>query len=141
MVGNGRGATHKFALEQMELAARVDRVTLSSRAAELLGNDLADMVVAGMYGKPALQDQRRLRRRIKRHCHPHRAYNAFEAGLRSLARAVHWVGGSLNKRFLWAPRPWSRRAPGGGHVVAVIGVDGSGKATRVATISGWRWPE
>ncbi|MDX8443795.1 hypothetical protein [Mesorhizobium australafricanum] len=137
MLRNWRAETHKFALDRMELAARDDRVTLSSRAAELLGNDLAEMVVAAIYGKPALQDQRRLRRRIKRHFRPHRAYNAFEAGLRSLGRAVHLVGGSLNKRFLWAPRPWSRRAPGGGHVVAVVGVDGCGKSTVVATIREW----
>jgi hypothetical protein len=129
--------TRKFALDRMDLAARDDRSALSSRAAELLGDDMAEMIVAAIYGKPAPVDQRRLRRRIKRHFRPHRAYNAFEAGLRSLGRAVHWVGGGLNKRFVWAPRPWSRRAPGGGHVVAVIGVDGSGKSTIVATIREW----
>jgi hypothetical protein len=134
---NWQAATHKFELDRREHAARLDRVTLSSRAAELLGNDLAIMVADAIYGKPALEDQRRLRRRIQRHLAPHRTYNAFEAGLRSLGRAVHWVVGSLNKRFLWAPRPWSRRAPGGGHVVAVIGVDGSGKSTVVTTIREW----
>ncbi len=132
-----RAATQKFALDRAEHAVRVDRATLRSRAAELLGDDLADMVADALYGKPALEDQRSLRRCIRWHFAPHRTFNAFEAGLRSLTRAVHLVAGNLNQRFLWAPRPWSRRAPGGGHVVAVIGVDGSGKSTVVATIREW----
>jgi thymidylate kinase len=137
MLRNWRAATHKFALDRTEHVVRVGRLTLRSRAAELLGDDLADMVTDAIDGKPALEHQWLLRRRIQRHFAPHRTYNAFEAGLRSLARAVHLVVGNLNKRFLWAPRPWSRRAPGGGHVVAVIGVDGSGKSTVVAAIREW----
>ncbi len=137
MLRNWRAARDKFALDRSELAARVDRATLSSRAAELLDHDLTDMLVDAIYGEPVLQDQRRLQRRIQRHFAAHRTYNAFEAGLRSLGCAILWAAGSLNKRFLWAPRPWSRRAPGGGRVVAVIGVDGSGKSTVVATIRAW----
>jgi thymidylate kinase len=132
-----RAAERKFALDRRELAARVDRVALGRRAAELLGHDLADTLADTIYGDPTRQDQRRLRRRIQRHFAAHRAYNTFEAGLRSLGRAVLWAGGNLNKRFLWAPRPWSRRAPCAGRVVAVIGVDGSGKSTVVATIRAW----
>lgn len=134
---NWRAARHKFALDRSELATRVDRVTLGNRAAELLGHDLADMLADTVCGAPTLADQRRLRRRIQRHFAAHRAYNAFETGLRSLGRAVLWAAGSLNRRFLWAPRPWSRRPPGGGRVVAVIGVDGSGKSTVVAAIRAW----
>jgi thymidylate kinase len=95
------------------------------------------MVADALYCQPALEDQQHLRRCIRKHFAPHRTYNALEAGLRSLTRAAHLVAGDLNKRVLWAPRPWSRRAPGGGHVVAVIGVDGSGKSTVVATIREW----
>jgi hypothetical protein len=132
-----RAVSHKFALDRKELAGRVDRVTFSNRAAELLGDDLANMLADAIYGEPTLEDQRRLRRCIRRHFAAHRTYNAFEAGLRTLGRAVLWAAGSLNKRYLWAPRTWSRRAPGGGRVVAVIGVDGSGKSTVVATIRAW----
>ncbi len=137
MLRNWTAARHKFALDRSGLAARVDRATLSSRAAELLDHDLADMVADAICGEPTLEDQRRLRRSIQRHFSAHRACNAFEAGVRSVGRAVLWAAGSLNKRFLWAPRPWSRRAPGGGRVVAVIGIDGSGKSTVVATIRAW----
>jgi hypothetical protein len=127
----------KFALDRRELAARIDRASLSSRAAELLDHDLAGMIADAIYGEPTLKDRRRLRRRIQRQFAAHRTYNGFEAGLRSLGRAVIWAAGTFNKRLLWAPRPWSRRAPGGGHVVAVIGVDGSGKSTIVTTVRAW----
>jgi hypothetical protein len=127
----------KFALDRRELAARIDRASFSSRAAELLDHDLAGMIADAIYGEPTLKDQRRLRWRIQRHFAAHRTYNAFEAGLRSLGRAVIWAAGTLNKRLFWAPRPWSRRAPGGGHVVAVIGIDGSGKSTIVTTVRAW----
>jgi hypothetical protein len=137
MLRNWTAARQKFALDRSGLAARVDRATLNSRAAELLGHDLAHMIADAIYGEPTPEGQRRLRRRVQRHFAAHRAYNAFEAGARSLGRAVLWTAGSLNKRFLWAPRPWGRRAPGGGRVVAVIGVDGSGKSTVVATIRAW----
>lgn len=134
---NWQATTRKFALDRTELAHQVPRAALRNRAAELLGDDLADMAAEALYCQPALEDQRHLRRRIRKHFAPHRTYNALEAGLRSLTRFAHLVAGDLNKRFVWAPRPWSRRAPGGGHVVAVIGVDGSGKSTVVATIREW----
>lgn len=134
---NWDAMTRKFALDRAELADRIPRAALRRRAAELLGGDLADMVADSLFSQPALEHQRHLRRHIRRHFAPHRLYNDLEAGLRGLARAAHLVAGYLNKRFLWAPRPWSRRAPGGGHVVAVIGVDGSGKSTIVATIREW----
>jgi hypothetical protein len=128
---------HKFALDREDLAARVDRTMLRNRAAELLSEDLAEMLADAICGKQALEGQRRLRRRIQKHFAAYRTYNAFEARLRSAGRAILWVAGSLNKRFLHMPRPWSRRAPGGGCVVAVIGVDGSGKTTVVAAIQAW----
>ncbi|MBO0756760.1 MAG: hypothetical protein J2P54_12940 [Bradyrhizobiaceae bacterium] len=134
---NWSAARQKLALDRVELAARVDRVTLSSRAAGLLGRDMADMLADAIYGEPTLDDQRRLRRRIQKYFAAYRTYNALEAGLRSFGRAVLWAAGSLNKRYLWAPRPWSRRVLGGGRVVAVVGVDGSGKSTVVAAIRAW----
>ena len=57
--------------------------------------------------------------------------------MRSAARAIHWAAGSLNKFYLHLPRPWSRRAPGGGCVVALIGIDGCGKSTVSASIRAW----
>lgn len=134
---NWRAVTRKFELDRAELASRIPRMALRRRAAELLGADLADMVADALYCQAALEHQRLLGWRVRRHFAPHRTYNIIEAGLRALTRAAHLVAGDLNKRFFWAARPWSRRAPGGGHVIAVIGVDGSGKSTIVATIRQW----
>jgi thymidylate kinase len=137
MLRHWRTAMQKFALDRRELAARVDREALNSRAAELSGRDLANMLAEAIYGQPTPAGLRRLRRRIQSHFAAHRAYSAFEAEVRSLGRAALAAAGSVNKRFFWAPRPWSRHAPGGGRVVAVIGVDGSGKSTVVAAIRKW----
>jgi hypothetical protein len=134
---NWRATRHKFALDREELAARVDRLMFRNRATELMSDVLADMLTDAIYGEPTLEDQRRLRRRIQKHFAAYRTYNAFEGRLRSAGRVILWAAGSLNKRFLHVPRPWSRRAPGGGCVAAVIGVDGSGKTTVVAAIRGW----
>ncbi len=132
-----QATTRKFALDRAELAALVDRTTLRDLAAELLSDDLADLVAEAFYDEQPLETQIRLRRRIRNHCAAYRSYNAVEARMRSAWRALLWVAGSLNKRVLHAPRPWNRRAPGGGCMVAMLGVDGSGKSTSVATMRAW----
>ena len=132
-----QATTRKFALDRAELAARVDRTTLRDHAAELLSEDLAELVADAFYSEQPLETQVRLRRRIREHFAAHCSYNAVEARVRNAGRALLWVAGSLNKHALHAPRPWNRRAPGGGCVVAIIGVDGSGKSTSVATMRTW----
>jgi hypothetical protein len=132
-----RTTEEKFALDRQELAARVDRTKLRDRAAELLSEGAADMIVHTFWGGPALESRRRLRRRLGKDLAAHRSYNALEAQLRASWRAVLWVAGGFNKSFLHLPRPWNRRAPGGGCVVAVVGVDGSGKTTVVAALRAW----
>ena len=127
----------KFELDRKALSPRLDRVTLRRRAGEAFGDDLADMIVNAVFCGGPLERQVRLRRRIRKDLGAHRAYNSAEARVRSWARAVLWAAGGLNECVLHAPRPWSRRAPGGGRVVAVIGVDGSGKTTVVAAIRTW----
>jgi thymidylate kinase len=132
-----QATTRKFALDRAELAARVDRTTLRKLATELLSEDLAESVADALYGGRPLERQASIRRRIRKHCAAYRSYNVVEARVRSAGRAVLWVAGNLNKHFLHAPRPWNRRAPGGGCMVAMIGVDGSGKSTSVATMRAW----
>src|SRR5262249_31457155 len=127
----------KFAYDQRLLAARVDRGMLRQLAARLLSEDLADSVCSSVFGEQGVDDQRRLRRRVQAHFAAHRTYNTVEARLRAVGRAVLWALGSLNKRLLQVPRPWSRRAPGGGCVTAFIGIDGSGKTTVVAAVRAW----
>ena len=129
--------TRKFELDRRGLAARVDRMTLRNAAAELLSEELAEPVADAFYNAQPLERQSGLSRRMTRHFAAHRSYNAFEARMRSAGRALLWAAGHLNKRLLHAPRPWNRRAPGGGCVVAIVGIDGSGKSTSVAAMRAW----
>ncbi len=129
--------TRKFALDRAELAARVGRAAVHKLAAELLNETLADCVVDALYGERPLELQVRIRRHIRRYCAAYRSYGGFEVRARSIMRAGLWIAGNLNKHFLHLPRPWNRSASGGGCMVAIIGVDGSGKSTSVATMRAW----
>jgi thymidylate kinase len=129
--------TRKFALDRSELAARLDRSAVRDLATELLSAELAELVEDALYSEQPLETRTRLRRRVQRHFAAYRGYNSVEARMRSIGRALLWVAGILNKHALHAPRPWNRRAPGGGCMVAMIGVDGSGKSTSVAMMRAW----
>jgi hypothetical protein len=134
---NWQATTRKFALDRADVAARVDRAALRDLAAALVSEELAGMIVDAICDNGALERQHRFRRAIGRHLAIYRTYNACEARLRAAWRAMLWFAGNMNKHLLHLPRPWSRRAPGGGCVVAVVGVDGSGKTTAVAAIRAW----
>lgn len=132
-----RATRRKFALDRASLRARVDRAELRRRAGEWLSEDTADRLVAAVFEDGAWEPDRQLRRAVACDLAPHRLYNAVEARLRGAGRALHWLAGGLNKRHLHLPRPWAKRAPGGGCVVAFLGVDGSGKTTVTAAIRAW----
>ena len=134
---NWRGAAEKFELDRQQIARLVDRDVLRARAAEVFSEGMADEVVDAVFGHAPLARRYRLRSRIRKTLAERRAYNGPEAFLRNLARGVAWVGGGLNSRVLQLPRPWSRHAAGGGCLVAVLGVDGSGKSTVVRSLRSW----
>jgi thymidylate kinase len=127
----------RLAQDRKQLAETLDRAQLIGRASELLGDDLRAMLTDAIYDEGLLEKSGRLQPAIRKYFAPYRTYNALEARLRSAARAIHWAAGGLNKFYLHWPRPWSRRAPGGGCVVALIGIDGSGKTTVSASIRAW----
>lgn len=129
--------TRKFALDRADLAARIERNEVRARAEELLGDDLADRVANALFDARPLQNQYELRRHVRRALARYRTYSSIEAPLRASWRTLHWVIGGLNQRLLHWPRPWSKRAPGGGIVVAILGVDGSGKSTLVRGLRKW----
>jgi hypothetical protein len=131
----------KFALDRADLTTRIDRTTFCNRATELLPADVSEMLVQAFYDERSLEHHRRLRRRLQDHLAPYRTYNSLEARLRSIGRTIPWVAGSMNKRFFHFPRSWNRRVPGGGWLIAVVGIDGSGKTTIVAAIRAWLAPE
>jgi thymidylate kinase len=135
------GIRQKFEVDRNALSLRLDRMTLRKRARKAFVDDLADMVVNAVFCDEPLERQVRLRRRIRRELAAHHAYSGAEARVRSWTRVVLWAARGLNESVLHSPRPWRRRAPGGGSVVAVIGVDGSGKTTVAAAIRAWLRPE
>lgn len=130
-----------FALDRVDLAARVDRTAFRTLVAELLGTDLVEPATVALYGTEPLTRQTHLCRQVRRRFVPFRSYNELEMRARSAGRALWWMGGHLNSTVFHRPRPWRRRAPGGGLIVAIMGVDGSGKSTSVRTIRSWLAPK
>jgi thymidylate kinase len=137
MVRHWRAVAEKFHLDRAELVRQVDRLDVRRRAAELVGADGVDSIVQSLYDELPLHRQRRRHRHIRTQLAPYRMYNSLEANLRSAVRATMAMAGSLNQRVLHAPRLWRRSAPGGGIVVALLGVDGSGKSTAVHAVQEW----
>ena len=132
-----RRTVDRFRLDQRRLAGTVERAQLAARASELLGGELGPTVAAAVCDETPLDKNRALKSAIRKHFAPYRSYDALEARLRGAARALHWAAGILNRTFLHLSRPWNRRAPGGGCVVAIVGLDGSGKSTVNANIRAW----
>ena len=132
-----RTSQAKFARDQQTLAARVDRARFHSRAVELVGEEAAGLLAANVYAPQWRGLSGRTRRRVRQALAEYRTYNGSEARARAAWRGLQWLAGGLNKRHLHLPRPWSRLAPGGGCVVALMGVDGSGKSTAVAALRHW----
>lgn len=129
-----RAIEEKFALDRNELRKLVDRDSLRALSARLLGEDMADVPGDILFNCGSVSSAKR---RIRKYLSLFRTYNSLEMRLRALSRAISWATGNLNKRRLHLPRPWSRRTPGGGRVLSLIGVDGSGKSTAVSTLKAW----
>lgn len=134
---NWQSVREKFEADRQRLAVLVDRSALYAHSTELLGDELADGVVAALTDPRPLEQQHALGRGVRRRLSVYRIFNGFEAALRTAGRTIAWAAGALNQRYLHLPRPWHRRAPGGGVVVALMGVDGSGKSTAVAALRRW----
>jgi thymidylate kinase len=132
-----RNTLTRFEADRKQLAEAIDRAQLTRRACQLLGDGLGAMLADSIHGEGSLEENDRLRPAMRKHFAPYRTYNTPEARLRSALRAIHWAAGGLNRFYLHLPRPWARRAPGGGCVVALIGIDGSGKTTVTTTIRAW----
>ena len=128
----------KFALDRADVAARVDPAALRDLAIRFV-----ERRVGGNACRGDLQQERTRRSEAGsgeaciEYLSAFRTYNTLEAWLRGSWRALLWAAGNMNRHLFLLPRPWSRRAPGGGCVIAIVGVDGSGKTTVAATVRAW----
>ena len=127
----------KFNRDRAYLSGQADRTELHNLASSLVDEDFADLACLYADRSVSAKGRTALGHRIKTFLAPYRSYNAFEARVRSAGRVALWGLGCANKLFIRAPRPWSRTAPGGGRVIALLGVDGSGKTTAMTTMRTW----
>ncbi|MDH7796987.1 MULTISPECIES: hypothetical protein [unclassified Beijerinckia] len=130
--------TEKRRHEVDSLMSVVDRQSLWQRAAEIFDEALATDIVDWFFTDGvSLTASLRRSWRMRRALAPYRIANLLELRVRATAAALTFLFGHLNRRFFALPRATRRRAPGGGVVIALVGVDGSGKSTQCAQLNTW----
>ena len=127
----------KTANDLAALAPIVERADIRERAAQLFSPGLADAIAGQLDLSGEEFWRRRIGRRIARELSAYRVHGGAEAFLRMLARDTLWAVRAINRRYLRWPHPWRRRAPGGGVVISIVGLDGSGKSTLVREVRRW----
>jgi len=130
----------KFTTDR-EAFGSLDRATLLDRAREVFPEDLVSLIADAVFGRYTPAVRRRLRRGIRKNLSVWRLDNVVEQHARTAWRTVQRAAGWVNQRYLHMARPWRRQSPGGGCVVALVGVDGSGKTTVMKAIRTWLEPE
>ena len=134
---SGRGESEALRSEHSWLTARVDPVAPQEHATRLLGPRAADLVGLAIAEDLSFKQLKRLRRELLRSPKVFRGYRRVPALGHRWARELRWVVGSINRRYLHRPFPYSRSAPGGGMVIAVIGSDGAGKSSVTQLLYSW----
>lgn len=127
----------KFAADRQACAEDLDLSALLDRARELLSDEVAGAIQAAMSAEAGPAASRRLQRQLRGNLRPWRLGNRAEQHLRTLGRAASRAAGDLAARLFRVARPWRRHAPGGGVVVTLVGVDGSGKTTAMKAVREW----
>ena len=131
----------KFRKDFLELTPHVDPARLRLAAAGIFDADIADRIALAVTSGDPMAAPYDLRWKITRALSQYRLSGDVEAGLRRVVRTAKFLFGAFNRRILHLPRIWGRRAPGGGVVIAFVGVDGSGKSTATTNILSWLGPE
>lgn len=117
------------------LVQRIDREKLDSYAAKLLSSECADQLACALAGEtarfPSLS--RLIRKTILPGCLVGKggAYTDF----RYLARKISAASAFLMYKKIKANIPYRRKLPGEGIIVAIMGIDGSGKSTVIRQLS------
>ncbi len=117
--------------------APLDEEALRRSAAEIFDDELAKEIARVIVEGDPLAPSAGLRRKVARALAPYRLCGGFEAPLRRAWRTTMFLFGAFNRRYLQTPRLWGRQAPGGGAVIAFVGVDGSGKSTATNNVRDW----
>lgn len=127
----------KFRQDFAEIMPTLDMESVRGSASEIFDPDLAQAVALLITEGNPLAPPLGLRRSVARALAPYRLYGRSEGALHGVARTMMFLFGAFNRRHIQAPRLWGRGAPGGGVVIAFIGVDGSGKSTATANVRDW----
>lgn len=127
----------KFRNDFSELKPELDAGAVRRVAAEVFDMALAERIAQAIAAPDPVAASSQLRRKVARALAQYRSYGGLEATIRSVARTAIFLFGAVNRRRLRLPRAWGRRAPGGGLVIAFVGVDGSGKSTATTTVCNW----
>ncbi len=125
----------KYADDVAFLRDRTDAAKVRASAAQFFSPPLAESI-ASRLDATHLRN-RGLRRAIARELSSFQMYGGIETTLRAAWRSLRLATGLLNRRWPGVPRLPKRRAPGGGIIIAFVGVDGSGKSTQVAQARKW----
>ena len=134
---SARGESGAMRGEHAWLAERVEQAAPSEYAARLLGPRAAELVGLAVGEDMAFNRLRGLRRELLHSEKVFRGYRRIPAlGIR-WSRELRWVVGTVLRRYLRRPFAYSRSAPGGGTIVAVIGSDGAGKSSVSEILYSW----
>lgn len=129
------------AAEFRRLADRAGEAELLRAAEVLVGAGAAPLVLQLAADGPRRGLLRRLLRRMRPAPAELAAYGALPALRRSLAARRDQVEGALRRRLgIPAATPRRRTPVRGGRMIAVLGVDGSGKSTVAGEVARWLAP-
>ena len=137
VVASRRGESGGLRSEHFWLAARVNPKAPKAYAEELLDAGTSELVGLALADDLAFGRLTRLRSELLQSEKVLRGYRRIPAlGVR-WSREVRLMVGTVIRRYLRRPFPYSRSAPGGGTLVAVIGSDGAGKSSVSGLLYSW----
>jgi hypothetical protein len=127
----------KFRNDFAALAPGLEPEAVRQSASEIFSAELAAEVARALATSDPTLRRAEIAARIKGELSAYRTCNSAESAFRMAARMAMFLFGASNRRSFHLPRSWGRRAPGGGVIIAFVGVDGSGKSTAAAMVRTW----
>lgn len=119
------------------LTREADVASPAELATRLVGERAGELVHAALAHDLDIRHLKRLRRELLRNARVLRGYGRASALRFRWAREARWIAGTINRRYLHRPFPYSRSGSTGGTIVAVVGSDGAGKSTVSQMLTEW----